>query len=72
MAEGLQLAEKEQKPIMLFVHRSWCKACKNLVPIIKQNSAVRELNAKFVTIEMTGDDVATEENYAPDGAYVPR
>lgn len=70
--EGVQLAKKENKPIMLIIHRHWCKACKELIPMVKNNADISTFNKKFITVEMTGNDDKEEENYAPDGLYVPR
>lgn len=72
VAEGIKLAKEQNKPIMLVIHRHWCKACKILMPIIRTNKEVTEMNKNFVIVEMTGDNDKEEENYAPDGLYVPR
>lgn len=70
--DGLRIASGENKPIMLFIHRTWCNACKKLSATIKGSAAVKEVQAKLVTVELTGEDEAGEKKYAPDGEYVPR
>lgn len=73
LPEGLRLADKENKPIILLMHRHWCKSCQKLMAIVRGNSDVRAtMQAHFVTVELSGEDEQLEEKYAPDGTYVPR
>lgn len=73
LPEGLQLADKENKPILLLMHRDWCQSCKKLLVVFRENSDVQAvMQANFVSVELTGQDEQLEEKYAPDGAYVPR
>lgn len=72
LPDGLRLAAGENKPIMLFIHRAWCNACKKLVATMRGSAEVKALQANLVTIELTGEDEAGEKKYAPDGEYVPR
>lgn len=73
LPEGLKLAEKENKPILLLMHRDWCQSCKKLLVVFRENTDVQAvMKANFVSVELTGQDEQLEENYAPDGAYVPR
>lgn len=72
MADGIQLARQQNKPIMLVIHRHWCSACKELIPLVKSNAEIIKVNKNFITVEMTGSNEKEEEKYAPDGLYVPR
>ncbi|OXA51059.1 Thioredoxin domain-containing protein 12 [Folsomia candida] len=72
LKEGFEIAEKEDKPLMLIIHKSWCGACRSLKPKIKESKELGELSKKFVMVNVLDDEEPPEELYRPDGGYIPR
>jgi len=70
--DGLALAKKEGKPLMLLIHKSWCGACKSLKPKFKESQKIAKLSPKFVMVNTMDDDEPPGDVYKPDGGYVPR
>ena len=70
--QGLELAAREQKPILLFVYTQWCPYCKRLSRIFASDEVERE-SRDYVMVRVDADarpDVS--ERFAPDGTYIPR
>jgi len=69
------VAKMQRKPIMLIIHKSWCGACQSLKAKFEQKTAQQQLKlyAKhFVISNVEDDDEPWEEEYQPDGKYIPR
>jgi protein-disulfide reductase (glutathione) len=70
--EGLALAKKEQKPLLLVVYTEWCPHCANYAKVF-HDSKVVEKAKQLVMVRLDQDtDKATAQKYAPDGGYIPR
>lgn len=72
-AEGLEIAKREKKPIMLFVHADWCSKCRALRPLFAQPE-FKKLAEDLVMVQQNADEEpawldALDQQY---GTYVPR
>ncbi|XP_047997742.1 thioredoxin domain-containing protein 12-like [Leguminivora glycinivorella] len=72
LESGIQLASRHKKPVMVIIHKSWCKACKNLKPKFANCSEIQSLSRKFVMVNLLDDEEPENNLYAPDGTYIPR
>jgi len=70
--DGLALAKKEGKPLMLLIHKSWCGACKSLKPKFRDSKKIAKLSQSFVMVNTMDNDEPPGDIYKPDGGYVPR
>lgn len=69
--EGFEIAKREQKPLMLVVHTSWCSKCKALKPTFAKPE-FEKLTEQFVMVNADQDIVGKALAQAPDGEYIPR
>uniref|UniRef100_A0A915N0R4 Thioredoxin domain-containing protein n=1 Tax=Meloidogyne javanica TaxID=6303 RepID=A0A915N0R4_MELJA len=73
--DAVSIALDLNKPIFLLIHKTWCGACqalkKSFASSNKREELV-ELSKKFVMVNVEDDDEPEEEEYAPDGRYIPR
>jgi len=72
LKEGLNQALEEDKPLVLIIHKSWCGACKALMPKIKTSKELADLSTKFVMVNVMDDEEPQDDLYKPDGGYIPR
>lgn len=73
--DAIEHALEVNKPIFLLIHKNWCHACKNLKKTMQQSNArkaFKKLSEYFVMVNTADDDEPYEEEYRPDGKYVPR
>uniref|UniRef100_A0A1I8A7L0 Thioredoxin domain-containing protein n=1 Tax=Steinernema glaseri TaxID=37863 RepID=A0A1I8A7L0_9BILA len=73
--DAIETALDENKPIFLLIHKSWCHACKALKKTFQQSNArkaFKTLSEYFVMVNTEDDDEPFEEEYRPDGKYIPR
>ncbi|CAB3405507.1 unnamed protein product [Caenorhabditis bovis] len=73
--DAIETALDENKPIFLLIHKSWCHACKALKKTFQQSNAkkaFKKLSEYFVMVNTEDDDEPYEEEYRPDGKYIPR
>lgn len=68
---ALAHAKKDGMPVMLVVHASWCKRCKELKPAFS-DSEIEALSQRFVMVNADQDLEPKVLDYAPDGDYIPR
>lgn len=68
MAEALH----QQKPILIIVHKQSCPICQRVKPKFAIHRGVRYLSRYFAMVNLEPDEVPDEENFEPDGRYVPR
>uniref|UniRef100_A0A915LMA3 Thioredoxin domain-containing protein n=1 Tax=Meloidogyne javanica TaxID=6303 RepID=A0A915LMA3_MELJA len=73
--DAVSIALDLNKPIFLLIHKTWCGACqalkKSFASSNKREELV-ELSKQFVMVNVEDDDEPEEEEYAPDGRYIPR
>lgn len=70
--EGLAEAAKDQRPIMMVVHTSWCPKCRALKQLFNQDAQLERLSEQFVMIHVDQDITPAATLYSPDGQYIPR
>ena len=68
---ALAHAKAEGMPVMLVVHASWCKRCKELKPAFS-DPEIAKLSQRFVMVNADQDEQPEVLEYAPDGDYIPR
>lgn len=68
----LDEARKQQKPIMIIIHKSWCATCKIMRKKVEESAEIEALSDYFVMTEAEDDDEPSDERYAPNGSYSPR
>nr|CAD2168892.1 unnamed protein product [Meloidogyne enterolobii] len=72
---AVETALERNKPVFLLIHKTWCHACKSLKKVMQQSNArkaFKKLSEYFVMVNTADDDEPYEEEYRPDGKYVPR
>lgn len=69
---GLELADKENKPVCLVFYTDWCPHCQKYSGVFHDDEVV-EMSKRFVMIRLNKDEnAAISAKYAPDGEYIPR
>ncbi|MCR9165006.1 MAG: thioredoxin family protein [Nannocystaceae bacterium] len=68
---ALAHAKRDGMPVMLVVHASWCKRCKELKPAFS-DAEIEALSQRFVMVNADQDLEPKVLEYAPDGDYIPR
>ena len=70
--EGMAIAKRDNKPVVLVFYTSWCAHCKNYSRVF-DDPRVTERSHDFVMIRLDADaNEAVARKYHPDGTYVPR
>jgi len=73
--DAVETSLEVNKPIFLLIHKQWCHACKNLKKTMQQSNArkaFKRLSEYFVMVNTADDEEPFEEEYRPDGKYIPR
>uniref|UniRef100_A0A0R3RPV0 Thioredoxin domain-containing protein n=1 Tax=Elaeophora elaphi TaxID=1147741 RepID=A0A0R3RPV0_9BILA len=73
--DAVETAMDVNKPIFLLIHKSWCHACKALKKTFQQSNArkaFKMLSKYFIMVNTEDDEEPYEEEYRPDGKYIPR
>ncbi|KAF8361502.1 txdc-12.1, partial [Pristionchus pacificus] len=73
--DAIEKALDEDKPIFLLIHKTWCHACRALKKTFSQSNArkaFKALSEYFIMVNTADDDEPYEEEYRPDGKYIPR
>jgi protein-disulfide reductase (glutathione) len=73
--DAIEKALEVNKPIFLLIHKTWCHACKALKKTMQQSNArkaFKKLSEYFVMVNTEDDEEPFEEEYRPDGKYIPR
>uniref|UniRef100_A0AC34QPL5 Thioredoxin domain-containing protein n=1 Tax=Panagrolaimus sp. JU765 TaxID=591449 RepID=A0AC34QPL5_9BILA len=73
--DAIETALEVNKPIFLLIHKTWCHACKALKKTMQQSNArkaFKKLSEYFVMVNAADDEEPFEEEYRPDGKYIPR
>ncbi|KAE9414999.1 hypothetical protein Angca_009903, partial [Angiostrongylus cantonensis] len=72
---AVEKALDTNKPIFLLIHKTWCHACKALKKTFQQSNArkaFKKLSEYFVMVNTEDDEEPFEDEYRPDGKYIPR
>uniref|UniRef100_A0A1I7ZKN7 Thioredoxin domain-containing protein n=1 Tax=Steinernema glaseri TaxID=37863 RepID=A0A1I7ZKN7_9BILA len=72
---AISTAMDVHKPIFLLVHKTWCGACKSLKNAFRVSTNrgdLVKLSEKFIMTNTEDDEEPEDEEYAPDGGYIPR
>ncbi|CAJ0960281.1 unnamed protein product, partial [Mesorhabditis belari] len=73
--DAIEKALDENKPIFLLIHKAWCHACKALKKTFQQSNArkaFKKLSEFFIMVNTEDEEEPFEEEYRPDGKYIPR
>ncbi|PAV63962.1 hypothetical protein WR25_18791 [Diploscapter pachys] len=73
--DAIEKALDESKPIFLLIHKTWCHACKALKKTFQQSNArkaFKTLSQHFIMVNTEDDEEPFEDEYKPDGKYIPR
>ncbi|KAL6737085.1 hypothetical protein Aduo_010758 [Ancylostoma duodenale] len=73
--DAIEKALDDNKPIFLLIHKTWCHACKALKKTFQQSNArkaFKKLSEYFIMVNTEDDEEPFEEEYRPDGKYIPR
>jgi thioredoxin-related protein len=55
--EGYELAKKENKPMLVFVHATWCNTCKRLEEkTFNSEEVVPLINEKFIPVKLNPEE----------------
>lgn len=71
--EALKEAKERNVPIAIFLHKTWCHACKRLRPIVAASSAIAEQSKQFVMVSAEDEEQPHGvRSFEMDGSYIPR
>ena len=56
LAEGLAIAQREQKPVLIDMWASWCKNCLIMDKTTLENADVRKALSGYVKIKVQAED----------------
>ncbi|CAD5123753.1 DgyrCDS12067 [Dimorphilus gyrociliatus] len=70
--QAITMAKDSDKLIFLLLHKSWCRACKELKPSFSSDNELLELSKKFIMVNLEDDEEPRDDKYSPDGGYIPR
>jgi thiol-disulfide isomerase/thioredoxin len=70
--KGLEVAKKEDKPILMVFHQDWCGACARLKPKVAESQEMKDLASQFVMINTDDEKLVKGEKYKSDGEYYPK
>ncbi|KAK0042097.1 thioredoxin domain-containing protein 12-like isoform X2, partial [Biomphalaria pfeifferi] len=72
MKEAQKLAKEQNKPTMILVTKTWCRACKALRPKFASNPEIEKMSSEFIMVNMEDEDEVKNPDLQPDGTYFPR
>jgi len=72
LKEGQKLAKEQNKPAMIVIHKTWCRACKALKPRFAASSEIAKMSNDFIMINVEDDEEPRNSEFKPDGGYIPR
>nr|KAI8754382.1 thioredoxin domain-containing protein 12-like isoform X2 [Biomphalaria glabrata] len=72
MKEAQKLAKEQNKPTMILVTKTWCRACKALRPKFASHPEIEKMSSEFIMVNMEDEDEVKNPDLQPDGTYFPR
>nr|XP_002119504.1 thioredoxin domain-containing protein 12-like [Ciona intestinalis] len=70
--KGIEDSVKTRKPIMMIIHQTWCKACRDLLPRFRASESISEMAQYFEMVNVIDEEIPEDDAFAPDGGYFPR
>ncbi|KAL3090120.1 hypothetical protein niasHS_006572 [Heterodera schachtii] len=73
--QAVSVALDLNRPIFLLIHKTWCGACdalKKSFATSPKRKELLELSKQFVMVNTEDEEEPEDEEYAPDGRYIPR
>ncbi|KAH9523673.1 Thioredoxin domain-containing protein 12 [Bulinus truncatus] len=70
--EAQKLAKEQNKPTMVLVTKTWCRACKALRPKFASNQEIEKMSSEFIMVNLEDEDEPRNVDLQPDGTYFPR
>lgn len=65
-------AKKSWKPILMFIHKSWCSACQAFKPKFAASQKIKDLSSELVMVNVEDEFDNNQKKFDIDGAYFPR
>lgn len=72
LEEGQKMAKAQNKPAMIVIHKTWCRACRALRPRFANSQDIAKLSNEFIMINVQDDEEPRDPEFKPDGGYIPR
>ena len=70
---GLAEVKSTGKLGVVFIHKSWCGACKSLAPKVAASEEILKASEDYVMINVHDDEEPKNgDKWKPDGGYIPR
>lgn len=70
--QAVATAKREEKPIFMLIHKTWCSACKALEKDFSASAEIEALSEHFVMANVEDDDEPSDKQYNAQGSYSPR
>jgi len=71
--EAIKNSEELNRPIMLIIHETWCKACKMLAKQFRRSKFILEMSEFFEMCNIMDEEIPRDNPaLVPDGEYYPR
>lgn len=67
-----EMSMKDNKPVMVIIHKTWCGACKSLKREVAKAKALATFSSNLVMVNLEDDEEPKDSSFTPDGGYVPR
>lgn len=71
-SSAIATATREQKPIMMVIHKTWCATCRQVSEDFARSAEIELLSKYFVMADVEDDDEPSDKKYAAQGQYNPR
>ena len=68
----LATAKREEKPVLMLVHKTWCPHCKRLEESVARSAEFELLSEYFIMSNVEDEEEPTDAKYSVQGMYSPR